>query len=100
MTQSTLDNLLASAKTSSAINKARTLQDKYKARLEACGFRRDFNARTSKYIVMEHPRYRGKIYLGRSGAIRVGQTVATSLSQSDNASQYLHKVEFLIRSFD
>lgn len=57
-----------------------SLRDRYARALVARGHRQDLMARTGKYDVYEHPDSPGrKFYLGPSGALRVGATVAGSI---------------------
>ncbi len=93
MTSESLDDIMADAVAKTNSNKAITLQDKYKARLEAYGFKRDLSTRTSKYIVMTHLKYPYKVYLGRNGAIRVGYTLASSTSWTHAARGFLANIE-------
>ncbi len=99
MNQLSLGDLMTDAVAKANINKAKTLQDKYKAQLELVGFVCDFDARTDKYIVMVSPYYPDKIYLGRFGAIRVGRTIAYSISKTDIAWQFLREVAVAYSSY-
>ena len=54
-----------------------TLRERYAVGLIDLGYRRDQNARSSKYWVFGGSGSQ-QVYLGKSGAIRIGRTVATS----------------------
>ena len=60
------------------------LQDKYRKGLEAMGYRVT-DTRSAKYVAMNKPglpRHK-TLWLGRSGAVRVGRTVSGSVPISD-----------------
>lgn len=56
-----------------------TLHDYAKAALEDLGYTEDHNAQTGRYTVMKHQNEADKIFLRRSGAIRKGRNVTTSV---------------------
>lgn len=60
-----------------------TIQAKVLAALEKRGWKRDWSAKTSKYIVMVRNAVDLNVYLGPNGAVRRGRTVATSSALSE-----------------
>ncbi len=70
------------------------LRDKTEARIEACGAKRVLNTRVRKYHVWTHPTRPGIfIYLGKSGAIRVGSNVSQSISVLYFSDKWLQALE-------
>ena len=58
-----------------------TLRERYAVGLEAMGWGRDYDAQSSKYwvfYIVRAGKTPSKVYLGKSGAIRMGRTIATS----------------------
>ena len=54
-------------------------RERFAAGLKMNGWERDFTTRASRYWVFTHSQYDTRIYLGRSGAFRVGPTVVGSI---------------------
>lgn len=66
-----------------------TLQEKYIESLKFLGYKQVVNSR-SRRVVFESPRKPGTYwYLGKSGAIRIGITIAKSLPASLTIKKYL-----------
>ena len=58
-----------------------TLRERYAVGLEAMGWARDYDTRSSKYwvfYIVRAGKTPSKVYLGKSGAIRMGRTIGTS----------------------
>lgn len=66
-----------------------TLRQQYIAALEKRGYVIDKDVKITKYIVMVSPAVDNKVYIGRSGALRVGSTVANSRPVTNRAKQRL-----------
>lgn len=67
------------------------LRDQYKAVLESKGYKQDKSYRTSRYIVMTKEGETKKFFLGESGALRIGATVATSFGCTENFRKSLQE---------
>lgn len=58
----------------------KTIREQIIAALEARGLKPITNARTTKYIVFQHPNLDGRfLYVGAGGALRTGKTIADSI---------------------
>lgn len=58
------------------------LQDEIIKGLVVLGYMRVYNVRTKKYIVLERQTVQGirRVFVGKNGAVRVGDTVSDSIS--------------------
>lgn len=69
-----------------------TLRDLHVRGLEAMGYKRDHNARSSKYLVFSKGDKVKKVYVGKAGAVRAGKTIASSYSLSDSSKARLRRL--------
>ena len=65
----------------------KTWKEKLVAGLLAMGFTQDVNSRSQKYAAFNHPQRHDTLFVGKSGALRAGLTVASSYSVGDPSNQ-------------
>ena len=69
-----------------------TIQEKIICGLQQLGFHHVLNTKTKKYVVLEKETAQGprRVYVGSKGAVRVGETVSSSIP-----SKRLHDIALL-----